>query len=239
VNFSLNSELLPLNSNVNDIQHFEPLNDISDYDILTFDDIPHSFNYQYNLIVGDCFDDWLSVNAFMHQYCLERDFGYQIFHSDKDPKDPTIIYHKSFWCLSSGVYKAQKAVDHIIHYLYGTIKMDCKWHCNFTFLKTVNQIRCTTLKDAHNHETSLAHILDIIPRYRHFNEEIIWDLTFFMDCKVAPITQLEILKKKYLEYVFHKQNVYNAIYKLNQSNGKLDTSSILNILFEKISPDPH
>ena len=96
VNFSPDSEPLPLNSNVNDIQHFEPLNDIPDYDILTFDDIPHSFNYQYNLAVGDCFDDWLSVDAFMHQYCLERGFGYQIFRSDKDPKDPTIIRRKSF-----------------------------------------------------------------------------------------------------------------------------------------------
>jgi hypothetical protein len=67
---------------------------------------------------------------------------------------------------------------------------------------------------------------------------MIRDLTFFMDCKVAPITQLEILKKKYPEHVFHKQDVYNAIYKLNQSNGKRDTSSILDILFEKISQDP-
>jgi len=59
-----------------------------------------------------------------------------------------------------------------------------------------------------------------------------------MDCKVAPITQLEILKKKYSEHVFHKQDVYNAIYKLNQSNEKLDTTSILDIFFEKISQDP-
>ena len=51
---------------------------------------------------------------------------------------------------------------------------------------------------------SPTQISDVIPRYRHFNEEMIQDLTFFMDCKVAPITQLEILKKKYPEHVFHK-----------------------------------
>ncbi|CAG8826823.1 18732_t:CDS:2, partial [Gigaspora margarita] len=38
--------------------------------------------------------------------------------------------------------------------------------------------------------------------------------------KVAPITQLEILKKKYPQHVFHKQDMYNAIYKLHQNNDK-------------------
>ena len=53
-----------------------------------------SFNdntYQYNLVKGDCFDDWSLVDTFMHQYCLERGFGYQIFRNDKDSSDPTII----------------------------------------------------------------------------------------------------------------------------------------------------
>ncbi|CAG8676205.1 12298_t:CDS:1 [Funneliformis caledonium] len=106
LNFLPDSEPLSLNSN---IQHLEPLNDIPDSDIPTFEllnDISNPFNYQYNLAVGDSFDDWLSVDAFMHQYCFERGFGYQIFRSDKDLKDPTIIHHKSFRCSSSGVYKA-------------------------------------------------------------------------------------------------------------------------------------
>ena len=69
---------------------------------------------------------------------------------------------------------------------------------------------------------------------------MIQDLKFFTDCKVAPITQLEILKKKYPEHVFHKQDIYNAIYKLRQNNDdeKLDSTSLLNVLFEKISQDP-
>ena len=57
----------------------------------------------YNLAIDGCFDDWLSVDTFMYQYCLERGFGYQIFHSEKDPKDSTIIHRKSFRCSSSGV----------------------------------------------------------------------------------------------------------------------------------------
>jgi len=57
---------------------------------------------------------------------------------------------------------------------------------------------------------------------------------------VAPITQLGILKKKYPEHVFHKQDVYNAIYKLRQSNNNEspDSTLLLDILFEKISQDP-
>jgi len=57
---------------------------------------------------------------------------------------------------------------------------------------------------------------------------------------VAPITQLEILKKKYPEHVFHKQDIYNAIYKLRQNNDdeKLDSTSLLDVLFEKMSQDP-
>ena len=68
---------------------------------------------------------------------------------------------------------------------------------------------------------------------------MIQDLKFFMDCKVAPITQLEILKKKYLEHVFHKQDIYNAIYKLRQNNKneKLDSVLFLNVLLEKITQD--
>ena len=35
--------------------------------------------YQYNLHIGDNFDDWEFVNRFMHEYCLEKGFGYQIY----------------------------------------------------------------------------------------------------------------------------------------------------------------
>ncbi|CAB5184916.1 unnamed protein product [Rhizophagus irregularis] len=135
-------------------------------------------NYQYNLAVGDSFDDWLLVDTFMHQYCLERGFGYQIFRNDKDPNDSTIIRRKSFRCSSSGNYEPRKLMDQKLHRLH--------------------------------------------------------------DCKVAPITQLEILKKKYPEHVFHKQDVYNAIYKLRQSNRdeKLDSVLFLNVLLEKMIQDP-
>uniref|UniRef100_U9UBB8 FAR1 domain-containing protein n=1 Tax=Rhizophagus irregularis (strain DAOM 181602 / DAOM 197198 / MUCL 43194) TaxID=747089 RepID=U9UBB8_RHIID len=68
-------------------------------------------NYQYNLAVGDSFDDWLLVDTFMHQYCLERGFGYQIFRNDKDPNDSTIIRCKSFHCSLSGNYEPQKIMD--------------------------------------------------------------------------------------------------------------------------------
>ncbi|RIB07839.1 hypothetical protein C2G38_2213243 [Gigaspora rosea] len=40
-------------------------------------------NYQYNLRVGDSFDDRQSVDTFIHNYCLERGFEYQTFHNDK------------------------------------------------------------------------------------------------------------------------------------------------------------
>jgi hypothetical protein len=43
------------------------------------DPLEQSNNYQYNLTVGDSFDNWSSVDTFMYQYCLEHGFGYQIF----------------------------------------------------------------------------------------------------------------------------------------------------------------
>jgi len=96
------------------------------------------------------------------------------------------------------------------------------------------------LKGTHNHETNPIQVPNVIARYRRFSKEMIQDLNFFMDCKVAPITQLEILKKKYPEHVFHKRDVYNAIYSLLKSNKneKFDTTSMLDILFEKVSQDP-
>jgi 2-iminoacetate synthase ThiH len=105
-------------------------------------------------------------------------------------------------------------MDQKLHRLRGTIKTNCEWHVNFTYPKSAYQIGCTTLKDVHNHEVNPAQISHIIARYRCLNSEMIQDLKFFMDCKVAPITQLEILKKKYPEHVFHKQDIYNVIYKL-------------------------
>ncbi|CAB5309920.1 unnamed protein product [Rhizophagus irregularis] len=197
-------------------------------------------NYQYNLAVGDSFDDWLLVDTFMHQYCLERGFGYQIFRNDKDPNNSTIIRRKSFRCSSSGNYEPRKLMDQKLHRLRGTIKTNCEWHVNFTFPKSAHQIGCTTLKDVHNHEVNPAQISHIIARYRRLDSEMIQDLKFFSDCKVAPITQLEILKKKYPEHVFHKQDVYNAIYKLRQSNRdeKLDSVLFLNVLLEKMTQDP-
>lgn len=66
------------------------------------------------------------------------------------------------------------------------------------------------------------------------------NLSFFTDCKVAPIIQLEILKKKYSWHVFHKQDVYNSIYKLHENcqDGDLDSGSLLNNLFEKMTENP-
>ena len=46
--------------------------------------------YQYNLRIGDKFDDWSSVDKFMHNYCLERGFGYQVSQNDKDLNNHSI-----------------------------------------------------------------------------------------------------------------------------------------------------
>ena len=116
------------------------------------DSYSNNCSYQYNLAVGDSFDDWSLVDTFMHQYCLERGFGYQIFRNDKDPNDSTIIRRKSFCYSSSGSYKSQKIMDQKLHCLRGTIKTNCEWHVNFIFPKSAHQIGCTTLKDVHNHE---------------------------------------------------------------------------------------
>ncbi|CAG8801112.1 20098_t:CDS:2, partial [Dentiscutata erythropus] len=48
------------------------------------------------------------IDRFMYNYCLEQGFGYQVFHNDKDLNDPSIIYHKSFRCLSSSTYEPRK-----------------------------------------------------------------------------------------------------------------------------------
>ncbi|CAG8621800.1 8796_t:CDS:1, partial [Gigaspora rosea] len=62
-------------------------------------------NYQYNLRVEVPFDNWQSVDTFVHNYCLERGFGYQIFCNNKDLNNPSIIHCMSFRCSSSGNYE--------------------------------------------------------------------------------------------------------------------------------------
>ncbi|CAG8803275.1 17775_t:CDS:1, partial [Gigaspora rosea] len=74
--------------------------------------------YQYSLHIGSCFDNWLSVDSFIYNYCLKRGFGYQIFRNNKDPNDPTIIRRKSYCCFSSGTYEARKVIDQNSHHLH-------------------------------------------------------------------------------------------------------------------------
>ena len=255
-NISFNNNLIDMTSSripsINDIDDFvnisiptsDPVNDNispnSESPGISVDPVSSttSNKYQYNLEVGDCFDDWSSVDTFIHQYCFERGFGYQVFRNDKDPIDSTIIRRKSFRCSSSNTYKARKDIDQTSHRLRGTMKTSCEWYCNFTFPKSAYQVKCTTLKGVHNHEISSSQVHHFIARYRRLSDEMIQDLKFFMDCKVAPITQLEILKKKYPGHVFHKQDIYNAIYKLRQNNDdNLDSTLLLDVLFEKISFD--
>ncbi|GET52206.1 hypothetical protein RhiirA1_486203 [Rhizophagus irregularis] len=58
----------------------------------------------------------------MHQYCLERGFGYQVYQNNKDPNDFTIIRHKSFRYSSNGKYEFRKVIDQKLHRLRSTIK---------------------------------------------------------------------------------------------------------------------
>jgi len=126
INILLNSETFSNDSstNINILQNPKLLSnsDFTDVNILPS---PKSFfndnnltsnSYQYNLAVGDYFDDWTSVDTLMHKYCLERGFGYQICRSDKD-KDPNdfTIRRKSFKCSSSSIYEARKVVDQTLH----------------------------------------------------------------------------------------------------------------------------
>ena len=66
-------------------------------------------------------------------------------------------------------------------------------------------------------------------------------MKFFTDCKVALVIQLEILKKKYSQHIFHKQDIYNSIYQLNEEykSKNLDSELLLNTFFEKITQDPN
>ncbi|CAB4416181.1 unnamed protein product [Rhizophagus irregularis] len=77
--------------------------------------------YQYNLTVGDYFDDWQSVDTFIYQYCLERGFGHQVYQNDKDPNDFTIIRCKSFCCSSNRKYESRKVIDQKLHCLRSSI----------------------------------------------------------------------------------------------------------------------
>lgn len=80
-------------------------------------DIPNSIDntYQYNLSMGDSFDDWVSVDTFIHNYCLERGFGYQISRNDKDSNNRSITLRKSYRCFYSSSYKARKNIDQDLH----------------------------------------------------------------------------------------------------------------------------
>ncbi|PKC56940.1 hypothetical protein RhiirA1_468749, partial [Rhizophagus irregularis] len=232
VNCDIEDTIISPNDNVFIELEVEPINPVID-NTNTFNYSNNNSNfpiYQYNLHIGDMFDDWMSVDKFMYNYCLERGFGYQIYRNDKDINDHSIIRRKSFRCSLNGNYEGRKIINQNVHRLRNSNKTNCEWHCNFKLPKTEQRIRCTTLIDSHNHELNSAQIAHLNARYRQFNDDMMQDLAFFTDCKVAPIVQLEILKKKYPEHVFHKQDVYNSIYKLhgNNKDENLDSGLLLN-----------
>lgn len=88
-NISFNNNLIDMTSSripsINDIDDFvnisiptsDPVNDNispnSESPGISVDPVSSttSNKYQYNLEVGDCFDDWSSVDTFIHQYCFE------------------------------------------------------------------------------------------------------------------------------------------------------------------------
>ncbi|PKY28469.1 hypothetical protein RhiirB3_444652 [Rhizophagus irregularis] len=149
------------------------------------------------------------------------------------PNDNVFIEleHKSFCYSLNGNYKNQKIINQNVYHLRNSNKTNCEWHYNFKLPKTKQHIRCTTLINTHNYELNSAQIAHLNARYRQFNDNMMQDLAFFTDCKVVPIVQLEILKKKYPEHVFHKQDVYNSIYKLHENNKdeNLDSGLLLNV----------
>ncbi|PKC55527.1 hypothetical protein RhiirA1_475448 [Rhizophagus irregularis] len=116
----------------------------------------------------------------------KRGFGYQVYQNDKDPNDFTIIQCKSFRCSSNGKYESRKT--------------NCEWHYNFSFPKTANQVKCISLKDIHNHEVNPTQLPYIIARYRRFDNEMIKDLKFFLDCKKCIIISWA---KAYMPFQFN------------------------------------
>ena len=82
--------------NIEDIEDVEGVESTEDINSeLEIDQIDVNTSYQYNLHVGDIFDDWESVTRFMHNYCLERGFGYQVCCNDKDAINTSITRRKS------------------------------------------------------------------------------------------------------------------------------------------------
>ncbi|CAB5361318.1 unnamed protein product [Rhizophagus irregularis] len=215
VNCDIEDTIISPNDNIFIELEVEPINPVID-NTNTFNYSNNNSNfpiYQYNLHIGDMFDDWMSVDKFMYNYCLERGFGYQIYRNDKDINDHSIIRRKSFRCSLNGNYEGQKIINQNVHRLCNSNKTNCEWHCNFKLPKTEQRIRCTTLIDSHNHELNSAQIAHLNARYRQFNDDMMQDLAFFTDCKVAPI--------------LHGNN----------KDENLDSGLLLNVLFEKMTED--
>ncbi|CAG8735077.1 30001_t:CDS:2 [Gigaspora margarita] len=102
---------------------------------------------------------------------IEKTLSSLVFQNDKDPKDSSITRRKSFCCSLSGTYSSRKNIDQNLHRLRNCAKINCGWHCNFTFPKTIEQISCTTLDDVHNHELQPGQIAHLNARYRQLNKK--------------------------------------------------------------------
>ncbi|CAB4420817.1 unnamed protein product [Rhizophagus irregularis] len=150
-------------------------------------------NGNLSLQVGQIFETFEEVEAFLAQYCEQNMIKASQYQPKKD-KDPEKHRNRS-----SG-------------------SIGCQWHLNVTCPKSTNIIRITKVVDEHNHPLS-SNIKIHGPQFRQFSKEMKSDILEYLSTipTMGARTLYGLLSKKYPDIYIHRKNLYNAIQEVKRS----------------------
>ncbi|PKY63019.1 hypothetical protein RhiirA4_490706, partial [Rhizophagus irregularis] len=173
-------------------------------------------NGNLSLQVGQTFETFEEVEAFLAQYCEQNGFEYRKRRVEYD--DDNIIRKRTYECTKASQYQPKKDKDPEKHRNRSSGSIGCQWHLNVTCPKSTNIIRITKVVDEHNHPLS-SNIKIHGPQFRQFSKEMKSDILEYLSAvpTMGARTLYGLLSKKYPDIYIHRKNLYNAIQEVKRS----------------------
>ncbi|CAG8712840.1 15069_t:CDS:2 [Rhizophagus irregularis] len=171
-------------------------------------------NGNLSLQVGQTFETFEEVEAFLAQYCEQNGFEYRKRRVEYD--DNNIIRKRTYECTKASQYQPKKDKDPEKHRNQSSGSIGCQWHLNVTCLKSTNiTIRITKVVDEHNHPLS-SNIKIHGPQFRQFSKEMKSDILEYLSAvpTMGARTLYGLLKVKRSARLQEKDDAQNMLQEL-------------------------
>ncbi|CAG8776136.1 4876_t:CDS:2 [Cetraspora pellucida] len=128
-----------------------------------------------------------------------------------DPKDNTIIRHRTYECSYASAHEPQKAVLEEDRRDQESHMTGCSWHIIFAFPKSADKIQVNSIISEHNHEMNPL-IAEIAPKFRKLTDEMLEKIKFWtIHGRMGIATQYNLLVASFPQKVINKKDLSNMI----------------------------